>query len=136
MIVLYPQATASGSNPKGCWDWWGFDDPDYAVKTGRQMTAVKRMIDRIASGYEGLPAPADLHATAVADTTVSLSWSAVAHATGFNVYRDGAKATSSPVPVTAFTHAGRSPARTYTYTPNAIDSTAAAPPPPRPLNPT
>ena len=111
MIVLYPQAIASGSNPNGCWDWWGYDDPDYAVKTGRQMTAVKRMIDRIASGHEGLPAPANLQATAVADTTISLSWSAVAHATGFNVYRDGAKATSSPVPVTSFTDAGRSPGK-------------------------
>ncbi|HTF74664.1 MAG TPA: fibronectin type III domain-containing protein [Bradyrhizobium sp.] len=125
MIVLYPQATASGSNPNGCWDWWGFDDPDYAVKTGRQMTAVKRMIDRIASGYEGLPAPADLQATAVADTTVSLSWSAVAHATGFNVYRDGASATSSPVIATSCTDAGRSPGRTYSYTVKAIDSTGA-----------
>src|SRR6266478_4513410 len=98
------------------------------------MTAVKRMIDRIASGHEGLPAPADLHATAVDDTTVSLSWSAVAHATGFNVYRDGAKATSSPVPVTSFTDAGRSPGRTYSYTVKAIDSAGAEGAASSPLN--
>ncbi len=103
MIVLYPQATASGSNPNGCWDWWGYDDPDYAVKT-------------------------------VDDTTVSLSWSAVAHATGFNVYRDGAKATSSPVPVTSFTDAGRSPGRTYSYTVKAIDSAGAEGAASSPLN--
>ncbi len=25
MIVLYPQATSrAGSNPNGCWDWWGY----------------------------------------------------------------------------------------------------------------
>jgi hypothetical protein len=47
IIVLYPQATAYGPNPLGCWDWWGYDDPAYAVKTGRQMAAVKSMIDRI-----------------------------------------------------------------------------------------
>jgi hypothetical protein len=57
IIVLYPQANAltpgtrpPRSNPAGCWDWWGYDDADYAFKTGRQMAAVKGMIDRIASG--------------------------------------------------------------------------------------
>src|SRR5262252_6322909 len=29
IIVLYPQATANGSNPNGCWDWWGYDDANY-----------------------------------------------------------------------------------------------------------
>ena len=48
IVVLYPQAEAiPDSNPQGCWDWWGFDDPDYAKKTGRQIAAVKRMIDAI-----------------------------------------------------------------------------------------
>ena len=51
IIVLYPQATAAPQNPEGCWDWWGYDGPDYAIKTGRQMDAVKRMIDRIVSGH-------------------------------------------------------------------------------------
>jgi hypothetical protein len=50
LVVLYPQATTTALNPNGCWDWWGYDGPDYAVKSGRQMMAVKRMIDRIASG--------------------------------------------------------------------------------------
>ncbi|HET9653672.1 MAG TPA: hypothetical protein VFP36_15840 [Usitatibacter sp.] len=53
IIVLYPQANAlyfglrGKSNPNGCWDWWGYDDDDYAVKRGRQMAAVKAMVDRI-----------------------------------------------------------------------------------------
>jgi hypothetical protein len=51
IIVLYPQATADFiRNPNGCWDWWGYDDPNYTVKTGAQMAAVKAMIDRISSG--------------------------------------------------------------------------------------
>jgi len=62
IIVLYPQATTSSGNPNGCWDWWGYDDPNYAVKSGRQMAAVKQMIDRIASGGTALPAPGALHA--------------------------------------------------------------------------
>jgi chitodextrinase len=122
IILLYPQATAYGPNPNGCWDWWGYDDPNYAVKTGRQMAAVKAMIDQIASGHSGLPAPTNLQATAVADTTISLSWNTVASATGFNVYRDGSKATDTPVSQTAFTDIGRAPGTTYSYAVKAVDS--------------
>jgi hypothetical protein len=35
-------------NPLGCWDWWGYDDANYAKKSGRQLVAVKGMLDRIA----------------------------------------------------------------------------------------
>jgi hypothetical protein len=58
MIVLYPQTTPDpGRNPKGCWNWFGFDrdDPGYAKKNGIQMAAIKGMIDRTAGGD---PAPA------------------------------------------------------------------------------
>jgi len=65
IIVLYPQVISKSSfsslnpfavfdpnntNPNGCWNWWGYDrDSDYATKAGRQMTAIKAMLDRIAS---------------------------------------------------------------------------------------
>ncbi len=58
LIVLYPQTVArsglaAGSmrwvyNPKGCWDWWGYGSPDYATKNAPQMTAVRKMIARLA----------------------------------------------------------------------------------------
>ncbi|MES2947789.1 MAG: PHA-depolymerase-like protein [Pseudomonadota bacterium] len=55
IIVLYPQANVMNvgtrlprSNPNGCWDWWGYDDANYAQKSGRQMLAVKKMVDRLA----------------------------------------------------------------------------------------
>src|SRR5258705_4573557 len=83
------------------------------------------MSDGFAGGEGAFPAPADLQATAVADTPVSLSWGAVAHASGFSVHRDGAGATSSSVPLASFTDAGRSPGRTYSYTVKAIDSSGA-----------
>src|SRR5262249_58143302 len=86
------------------------------VRSGRQMAAVKGRIAGIASGRSGLPAPANLQPTAVADTTVALSWSAVASATGFNVYRDDTKANANPLPQTSFTDAGRSPGTNYRYT--------------------
>lgn len=48
LIVLYPQvAGSSPGNPNGCWDWWGYDDANYAKKSGRQMAAIKGMVDRI-----------------------------------------------------------------------------------------
>jgi len=47
IIMLYPQATSTGVNPLGCWDWWGYTIADYATKGANQPLAVNRMIDRI-----------------------------------------------------------------------------------------
>ena len=56
IVVLYPQAIAwtrssdpSGlsGNPNGCWDWWGYSGPGYYRQDGKQMQAVKAMIDRL-----------------------------------------------------------------------------------------
>ncbi|WP_164844350.1 poly(3-hydroxybutyrate) depolymerase [Azoarcus sp. DN11] len=59
LIVLYPQVRprsgfAWGSlrwvyNPKGCWDWWGYADPDYATRNGGQIKAVRAMLERLAT---------------------------------------------------------------------------------------
>lgn len=43
MIVLYPQATTMSGNPRGCWDWWGYQSAQYPLKSGPQMTAVVDM---------------------------------------------------------------------------------------------
>jgi hypothetical protein len=39
------------SNPQGYWDWWGYDDPNYALKSGRQIKAVYSMVQRIVSAH-------------------------------------------------------------------------------------
>ena len=60
IIVLYPQTTSSfGRNPKACWNWFDFngDDPDYANRNGRQMLAIRAMLDRVA-GASMPPDPA------------------------------------------------------------------------------
>ncbi len=46
MIVLYPQATAAlGSNPQGCWDWWGYlGAGNYDTHGGPQIEAVMAMV--------------------------------------------------------------------------------------------
>ena len=55
IIVLYPQATSSSSNPLnplGCWDWWGYNSADYALKSAPQMTAIMAMVSQITSGQK------------------------------------------------------------------------------------
>lgn len=50
VIVLYPYAIKSSTvpyNPQGCWDWWGYDDPNYANKAGTQISIVYKMVQRL-----------------------------------------------------------------------------------------
>lgn len=52
LIVLFPQTHDPAGdplsrNPRACWDWWGYDDPAHATRTGRQVAAVARMLDRL-----------------------------------------------------------------------------------------
>ncbi len=53
IIVLYPQVSSSGKlgtptqNPLGCWDWWGYSGTEYATRDGVQITAIKKMVDRL-----------------------------------------------------------------------------------------
>jgi len=52
IVLLYPQTAPIYplSNPQACWDWFSYDDPRYAQQAGNQMTAIKRMIDRLTGG--------------------------------------------------------------------------------------
>jgi hypothetical protein len=58
IIILYPQtkpwfapAFLPGgdvlANPNGCWDFWGFSGIGYHGQSGKQMRAVKAMVDRL-----------------------------------------------------------------------------------------
>jgi poly(3-hydroxybutyrate) depolymerase len=49
LVVLYPQAIASvvPVNPEGCWDWWGYDGADFAVKSGPQMVTIMNMVNAL-----------------------------------------------------------------------------------------
>eukprot|EP01099_Mayorella_cantabrigiensis_P003611 TRINITY_DN2733_c0_g1_i1.p1 TRINITY_DN2733_c0_g1~~TRINITY_DN2733_c0_g1_i1.p1 ORF type:complete len:347 (-),score=54.30 TRINITY_DN2733_c0_g1_i1:321-1361(-) len=47
IIVLYPQAKRSysnPSNPNGCWDWWGYTNSNYAIQKGPQMATIRNMM--------------------------------------------------------------------------------------------
>lgn len=47
IVVLYPQVSASLTNPQGCWDWWGYTGPTYALRTGVQPLAITAMVKRL-----------------------------------------------------------------------------------------
>lgn len=136
IIVLYPQATKSELppvyNPKGCWDWWGYDDPGYHTRGGRQMLAVRGMLGKLASGYKPTPpsAPAELAVTSVANEAIGLAWKASAgtpRVTGYNVYRatqSGGPYTlvnAEQVSATSFTAGGLSPGTSYFFVVRAVN---------------
>jgi poly(3-hydroxybutyrate) depolymerase len=85
LIVLYPQT--SGSAVNGCWDWWGYDSPDYARKTGPQMAAVRAMVAWLSGQAAPAPAPGVcVTATNAAHVSAGRAyyWWGVAHALGSN----------------------------------------------------
>ncbi|CAN7414300.1 fibronectin type III domain-containing protein [Pseudoduganella sp. LjRoot289] len=121
IIMLYPQtAPSSTGNPNGCWDWWGYDDANYAKKSGRQMAAIKGMVDRVTGGFSALPAPAGLNVSGVTDDSVTLAWSGVSGAAGYNVYRSGSKVNASVVTALAYTDTGLASGSSYSYTVKAV----------------
>ncbi|CAF3273580.1 unnamed protein product [Rotaria socialis] len=131
-IILYPQAVATNTvnsaggasipNPNGCWDWVGWYGADFSVKSGKQSAAAKKMIDRITSGFNPIDAPTELQVLATTDNQVTLGWRAVSSATGYNLYRNGAKANSGIITGTTFTNNNLNSGTSYTYTVKAVSS--------------
>lgn len=63
-IVLYPQVKPVRpnwllawlpNNPLGCWDWWGYTGPDYAIKSGAQVAALRAMVERVTAPRDSAP---------------------------------------------------------------------------------
>ena len=53
IVVLYPQTGKGAVN--SCWDWWGYDDANYAKKSAPQMTAIMAMVELISRGVPATP---------------------------------------------------------------------------------
>lgn len=57
IIALYPQTAARHgpalwswkwiTNPFACWDWWGYTGDDYQTRDGKQIKAVRAMLERL-----------------------------------------------------------------------------------------
>jgi hypothetical protein len=121
IVVLYPQALENNleGNPYGCWDWMGFDSPDYAKKNGPHMLMTKRMVDRVTSGHAPVAAPANVTATLLGNS-VRVNWSAVSGASGYRVYRDGVEVTSNITTALTYTDRTVAPRTSYVYTVRAM----------------
>lgn len=161
IVVLYPQTAATSAapitpfNPQGCWDWWGYNDfsfdmpGHYATKDGIQIAAVWRMVERLAGGGSAggqAAASAGAPALAVVDTSTqqaALTWTPVAGAAGYAVYRNGQRVNGSTVKAPPLVDNTLAPKTAYSYTVAGVDaagtegpasspataSTAANPPP-------
>jgi poly(3-hydroxybutyrate) depolymerase len=114
IIVLYPQTRArplplptQPLNPLACWDWWGYvtNDDTYITKSGRQITAIKKMLDSLTAKYRAQPptppapgtAPASLAVIDASDRAAALAWRPVSGAETYRVSRAGAGGSFAPV---------------------------------------
>lgn len=141
IVVLFPQTkpdntsrstAASGllPNPNACWDWVGWYGSSFARKAGVQVTALKAMVDHVASGSGSggggtLPAPAGLVTSNATASSMQIGWSAVTGAASYNVYRNGAKANAALVAGTAYTDTALAAGTTYSWTVKAVDGNGA-----------
>ena len=103
IIVLYPQTVAQpiltfpSPNSEACWDWWSYvtHSEDYVSKTGRQIQAIKAMLDALTVGQKpqaALPAapgvaPATLIVTDTSDQAAALAWIPTAGADAYHISR-------------------------------------------------
>jgi hypothetical protein len=134
IIILYPQAVSTNMkqftrapfpNMNGCWDWIGWYGADFDVKSGKQSSVMKKMMDRITSGFNSIDGPTGLEVTSTTDNSVSLSWKSVSDAIGYNVYRNGAKTNSGVISGTTFTDNNLNSGTTYTFTVRAVASSGS-----------
>ena len=144
LLILYPQTkqNSAQSNSGGCWDIWGLDDPNYHTKQGRQMLAIKGMIDRLSGGTTGGPGPdpdpadttppaipAGVSVSAPTSTSLTVSWTAnnEADLLGYNVYQATSatgtftKRNSAPVTGTSFVAGGLSSGATFFFKVSSLD---------------
>jgi len=66
--------------------------------------------------------PTGLSAGTITATSVSLSWNTVSGATGYNLYRNGAKITASPLSATSYTATGLTASTSYNFAVSALGS--------------
>ncbi len=95
ILVLYPQTLATSFrpvNPKGCWDWWGYNGPDFAYRSGIQIAALRAMLEDLSQGPESTPPaassePPTLVAADASADSVALAWTSNREGSGYHVYR-------------------------------------------------
>jgi poly(3-hydroxybutyrate) depolymerase len=132
IIVLYPQTTVRALwlpfqpyNPLGCWDWWGYlgGDDRYATQSGKQIKAIKAMLDALTAGYRpdtAAPHPENwkLLVNDISDTAAALAWTGTTGATVYRVSRagrDGQFAPIGSIAALSFSDVGLAPQTFYRW---------------------
>ena len=69
--------------------------------------------------------PANLAVSASTASAIALTWSAASGATGYHVYRNGAKVTATPVSATSYTSSGLAVSTTYNFQVSSVGSSGA-----------
>ncbi|HEX5631701.1 MAG TPA: fibronectin type III domain-containing protein, partial [Gemmatimonadales bacterium] len=70
-------------------------------------------------------APASVAASGATDTSMVITWSAVAGAAGYHLYRGDARVNAAPLTATTATDSGLAPGTTYAWTVTALDAAGA-----------
>jgi len=131
MVMIYPQTSTQATN--SCWDWWGYDSASYAKKSGPQMAAIKAMVDQVSAGTTTPPpstptaiaAPTGVTASGATSSSMTIGWTGVNGATGYNVYRNTNKVNALPVSGASYSDTGLAAATTYSWTVKSIDTNSA-----------
>lgn len=134
IVMLYPQTSTAATN--SCFDWWGYDNANYAKKSGPQMVAIKAMVDQISSGggttnpptnppANPLPAPTGVNTSGATASSMVVGWGAVSGAASYNVYRNANKVNALPVNATSYSDTGLAASTTYSWTVRAADANGA-----------
>jgi poly(3-hydroxybutyrate) depolymerase/chitodextrinase len=127
IVMLYPQTSTAATN--SCWDWWGYDNVNYAKKSGPQMAAIKAMVDQLSAGGTTTPpvtptlaAPTGVMTSNANTSSMQISWNSVVGAASYNVYRNANKTNALPVTATTYNDSGLSAATQYSWTVKAVDA--------------
>lgn len=43
LVMVFPQIQRTLTNPKGCWDWWGYESSAFDTREGSQIQALRRI---------------------------------------------------------------------------------------------
>ena len=129
IVMLYPQTSLAATN--SCFDWWGYDNANYAKKSGPQMAAIKAMVDQVSAGgttpptNPALPAPTGVNTSGATASSMQVGWAAVSGAASYNVYRNANKVNALPVNATSYSDTGLAASTTYSWTVRAADANGA-----------
>lgn len=93
-----------------------------AISASSGLTSAPCAIGQFLVGpAPALPAPAGLAVSAASASTISLGWHAVAGASGYHLYRNGARQTAQPLSASAYLDSALAAGTSYSYQVSALN---------------